>query len=367
MANNAVETNNNTIIPSPTVAEVHQKGVAEPTSGRKEGGEGQFCEAKPTVHWVSDGWTCLTYKNADGSGAYTVTNGQSALFFDETGNMVLSTGKPAGSGCGGKLILHTGDHHQIAQGSVTIHAKGSGDATRNKDSGSKTKESTTESPAYSLYAEGAVLIEAQGSELGIKGDNVTIVANKTLTLKAPTINIEAGDGSGKVNVFAGDYNLNAKFNNKTVDGEYTDGVGEQTTNSPKPGSMKAVNTAGGINQIVNGEYQMRVLGQYQVSTTDNINFKSDKGGYAINVPGKHAEIIGGVKKTKVLGKSLEEKPPEATWDILLGTNKYGIKMLSGAGFDIKGLTGDSKFVLGGLVNVKTTGILSFKSPSIFLN
>ena len=100
------------------------KPAAEPASGRKEEvSTEQFCSAKPTVHWVSDGWTCMSWEGGDGQpGGYTVTNGQSAMFFDETGNMVFSTGVPGQSGCGGKLILNTGDQLQKAKWNY-LHSK----------------------------------------------------------------------------------------------------------------------------------------------------------------------------------------------------------------------------------------------------
>ena len=65
--------------------------AAEPASGRNpDVSEDAFCNGKPTVHWVSDGWTCMSWRGDDGQpGGYTVTNGQSAMFFDENGNMQL--------------------------------------------------------------------------------------------------------------------------------------------------------------------------------------------------------------------------------------------------------------------------------------
>ena len=86
---------------STAASKTFAKGEAkEPATGRTEElSTDKFCSAKPTVHWVSDGWTCMSWEGADGQpGGDTVTNGQSAMFFDETGHMVVSTGVPGQSG-----------------------------------------------------------------------------------------------------------------------------------------------------------------------------------------------------------------------------------------------------------------------------
>ena len=160
----------NNLHPSDKSGQPHK----EPASGRKEElSTEKFCSTKPTVHWVSDGWTCMSWEGGDGQpGGYTVTNGQSAMFFDETGNMVFSTGVPGQSGCGGKLILNTGDQLQKHNGTISIQATGAKDTEATPGKGGKTK--SKESPAYSVYAEGGMNLEAQEMT----------VASKVITLSS---------------------------------------------------------------------------------------------------------------------------------------------------------------------------------------
>ena len=363
-------------VPSPAAQTARKNGVSEPASGRDpELSTKQFCSTKPTVHWVSDGWTCMSWEGADGQpGGYVVTNGQSAMFFDETGNMTFSTGIPGQSGCGGKLVFNSADQIHNANGTISIHAKGPKDTTRQPDKGSKKGESTKESHAYSLYAEGGIAIEAQGDDCGIKGDNITINALKTLTLKAgEAINIECGDGNGKVSIYTGDYNLNSSFNTKTLGGaEYTDGAGEKTYNTTQPGSVEATNSVGTINQTISGNYSLGILGHYNINATNNLNFRSYTGGIGISVTGNMYEKSLGTRESFHLGivpQVGDTKPPvpEATWKMTLGTNKYAMSIKALAGFNIRSLLGVNDISLVGVTTTKVTGTFSLTAATIFLN
>ena len=358
--------NTDTVKPSPNVSP-----PAEPAGGRKDkDADKKFCTADSSVIWKAQGWQCMVFKNADGTSGHIVTNGQTAIYLDSLGNINLCTGKPPQAGTGGQLVVNSAGQIHNVNGSMAIHAKGAGDATREKDGSTKSGETTNETPAYSLLAEGEIAIEAVGSEVGIKADNITINAINNLTLKAgESVNIEAGNGNGKFNVFAADYNINATFSNQTIDGGiYKDGPGEETTNAIKPGSINSINTAGSVNYIVNGTYDIGVKGQYNLASFDNITMSTGTGGYAIKMPRLYSESIGGIKKTKVIGAPVTTgEPPIATWNIILGANKYGMKIVSANGIDLKAVVGDSNLDFGGIVSVKTAGILSFKSPTIFLN
>lgn len=376
MGNN-VHSKTDTVKPSAAGQDFKKNGPAEPASGRTEDlSTKQFCSTKPTVHWVSDGWTCMSWEGADGQpGGYVVTNGQSAMFFDETGNMTFSTGVPGQSGCGGKLIFNSADQIHNASGTISVHAKGPKDATRTKDSRGTTGESTKESHAYSVYAEGGIAIEAQGDDCGIKGDNITINALKTLTLKAAeAINIECGDGNGKISIYAGDYNLNAAFNNKTVSGgDYTDGAGEKTLNSTQPGSVEATNTVGTVQKTVSGNYYLGVLGHYNVQALSNINFESTTGGYGVKVLGDIYEKSNGCRESFHLGivpavGDTAPPVPEATWKMTLGVNKYSFQVKALSGFNIKSVVGINDIKLNGVTTITAgAGTISVTALSIFLN
>ena len=350
------------------------KPAAEPASGRtEEVSTEQFCSAKPTVHCVSDVWKCMSWEGAAGQpGGFPVTNGQSAMFFDETGNMVFSTGVPGQSGCGGKLILNTGDQLQKANGTISIQATGPND-TEAAPGKSASKPKSKESPAYSVYAEGAMSFEAQGDDCGIKGDNIIINAVKTLTLKAgELINLEVGNGSGKINMYAGDITMDAEFLNKNINGrEVSDGTGEVTTEQNKPGATTTINTSGSVVNDVQGNYTVKTSGHYNIVAQANVNLQSQLGGYSLKTLGPMYNNITGFKVDDIKGvpmPNVKTKAP-ATWDVSLGPTLGGTgwNMKSAMGFTHTFLKGASSIKTAGVLDVTVAGTMTVKALSIFLN
>jgi|7_EtaG_2_1085326.scaffolds.fasta_scaffold14052_2 hypothetical protein len=332
-------------------------------------------DAKYTVIGIHNGWYQFVWEGPNGEpGGYVVTNGQSSMFFDETGNMVMSTGVPGDSGCGGKFILNgTDELHNVSK--FALEAKGTVETakgTTNKTTGKKNtnQREVDRDPAISLYASGDTAIESNGGEVGIKGDNIIINAVKTLTLKAgEAINIESGDGSGKVNIHTGDYNINAAFlNEKITGGKHQDVDGTSVTNQILPGAQQATNSMGTINHRIFGNYYVGLEGQINmVSTTGNINLWSKASGYSLRTLGMSNEYIMGHKVSKIFGVKSPVSPGTDTWNILLGTNKSSLKVKAFGGFDVHSFFGKNKFFMVGLVNVDVVGVTKVKSPTIFLN
>ena len=360
----------NNLHPSDKSGQPHK----EPASGRTEElSTEKFCSTKPTVHWVSDGWTCMSWEGADGQpGGYTVTNGQSAMFFDENGNMTFSTGVPGQSGCGGKLIINSGDQLHKASGSIAIQATG-GTSERTGSGRTGTGSASKADPAYSVFAEGGVAIEAQGDECGIKGDNVIIHAIKTLTLKAgELVNIEVGDGSGKFNVFAGDITFDAEFLNENIDGrKITKGSGEVVVDQQtKPGATHVINSVGTVTHRIQGNYEVQADGRYRVRALGNLNFESTTGGMYTKVAGASYSTIWGPKEEKIYGIKgpSATSDPSQTYKLELGPNAMGMTMKSAGGIGITASIGNSFFVNKvGTLNVTAGGTMTVKALSIFLN
>ena len=346
----------------------------EPDSGRNDkAGEGEFCSAKPTVHWVSDGWTCMSWEGADGQpGGYTVTNGQSAMFFDENGNMTFSTGVPGQAGCGGKLILNTGDQLHKASGSIAIQATG-GTSEREGSGRTGTGSASKADPAYSVFAEGGVAIEAQGDECGIKGDNVIIHAIKTLTLKAgELVNIEVGDGSGKFNVFAGDITFDSEFLNENIDGrKSTRGTGEVVVDQQtKLGATHVINSVGTVTHKIRGNYEVDATGRLRLRAIGNLNFESTTGGMYTVLAGASYSTIWGPKEERIWGIKgpTATTDPTQTYKLDLGPNVMGMMMKSAGGIGVVASLGNSFFFNKvGTLNIAAGGTMTVKALTIFLN
>ena len=328
-----------------------------------------------TVHSVTDGWYTLSWEGKNGEpGGYAVTNGQSAMFFDETGNMVMSSGVPGDSGCGGKLIINgTDELHNV--GTLAIEAKGpkdGGTVEKNKGKG-KNQEQVKTPPAVSIYASGNTSIESNGGEVGLKGDNIVINAVKTLTLKAgEAINIESGDGSGKVNIHTGDYNINAAFlNEKITGGKHQDVDGTSVTNQILPGAQATINSMGSINYKIQGNYYIGVGigkgGHYNLKADSNITMQSMTGGHSLKTLGMSAERIMGHKKSYIFGEPGPASTGTDTWFLFLNKNKNSLNVKSFGGFNVVSLFGKNTFKLTGLVKADILGTTTVKSPTIFLN
>ena len=330
-------------------------------------------DAKYTVIGIHNGWYQFVWEGPNGEpGGYVVTNGQSSMFFDETGNMVMSTGVPGDSGCGGKFIVNgTDELHSVNR--LAVEAKGTTETPKgekNKTTGKTNPNEVDRDAAISLYASGDTAIESNGGEVGIKGDNIIINAVKTLTLKAgEAINIESGDGSGKVNIHTGDYNINAAFlNEKITGGKHQDIDGTSVTNQILPGAQQATNSMGTINHRILGNYYVGLEGQINmVTTTGNINLWSKASGYSLITKGMSNEYIMGHKVSKIFGVKSKVSPGTDTWNILLGKNKSSLKVKAFGGFDVHSFFGKNKFFMVGLVNVDVVGVTKVKSPTIFLN
>ena len=282
-------------------AKLQNKGSARP-DGSSDLESGQFANQDFHVIAKHNGWTMGSYENTDGTNGFILTNGQSMFHFDVNGNIVMATGEPGQSGCGGKLVIHAKNQHQVTD-SVNIHVRGNDEET-DKGTGGADNVNT---PAYSLYVEGDVAIESQGGNVGMKGDNITINSQNTLTLKADSIDLMAGDGSGKINMTAADINTDSTYVKHNVDGGfYIDGSGEFSVNQKdKPGASASINTVGSIQHIATGDYKLSSRGDMQIdSTTGHVLFQALKGGASLKTKGKYVEEITGSYKGSILGKSM---------------------------------------------------------------
>ncbi len=351
--------------PSTKQGEFQNKGAARP-EGADELEKGQFCNADFNVIATKHGWTMGTYTNNDGTSGYILTNGTSIFHFDTAGNIILSTGKPAQAGCGGKVIIRAEDKQEKAK-TTSIHITGNDDQkTRVKTEGG---EKVEEYPPYSLFVEGDIAIESQGGEVSIKGDNITLNAANILTLRAgEAINLESGQGGGKVNVLAGDYNINASFSNNTITGgHYIDNTGETTVNQVIPGTTTSINTVGGVNYLVRGEYNVGILKDYNVAATGNILFGSLTGGIGIKTVGKSYEFVGSSKESIIMGKPFGglEPPTETFKQTISGTAPVSYALRTTQKIENKAVTGWS-LTTAGPIDIKGT-LITIKGSSIFLN
>jgi len=351
---------------------VHGSGVAnviiaEPKSGRKDD-DGKFIKTCPTAV-TQDGWTIMTWRGENGGpGGYALTNGVSALLFDENGNVKTSTGKPGDTGCGGKIV-------RICTDFLDKGHSYAGQFTGSSQERSK-EGKTEELPTYSLHVTGETAIESVGGDVNILGDNVTIQARKTLTLKAGTgISIEsgsdkAGECSAPIAIKGGKVTTDASFIAEKSRGHHKEIKGEFTVNQDMPGSGISFNTNGSISSKADGNYDIGCKGRFNLDGGANVQIRSKKGGSSLRLKGKYIERIGGTRYTEIKSQSTTPGVVQMFgWEIkIANAKKYGMKIKSNMGLNARFSTGKSalKF-LGMKTDFTSSGPLQIKGKPIKLN
>jgi hypothetical protein len=352
--------------PSPNQKDYQNKGPARP-AGADKLESGQISTEACHVIAQKHGWTLATYKNEDGSTGAVMTNGQSAIHFDANNRIIIATGEPSQGGCGGQVVINAADRLETSK-TQTIHITGNPNEERVK--GKDGEEEIKNRPAYSLMVEGDISIEGRG-EVNIGGDNVTIVSKNVLTLKGTEINLEAGDGGGKVNIHAADISKNVAFEkNVTTGGSHSEVTGEFTVNQKSnPGAVTAINTLGGINLLVRGDYNISTLGQYQVNAVGNILMSSTKGGFATIGSGKYFSWTGGIKEENILGKSISVtgKPPTTTYSLNLGPNITGLQLNSTGAINMQAIGSAATITAPMGINLFGGKAITAVAVAIFLN
>ena len=352
--------------PTNNYDKVHGKGVAvnvvaEPASGRKDD-DGKFIKTCPTAV-TQDGWTIMTWRGENGGpGGYALTNGVSALLFDENGNCKTSTGKPGDTGCGGKIV-------RICTDFLDKGHSYAGQFTGSSQERAK-EGKTEEMPAYSLHVTGETAIESVGGDVNILGDNVTIQARKTLTLKAgDAINLEAGDGNGQVNVTTAKYTVATGFYKEVSKGHHSEIDGEYTINQKMPGSKVAFNTAGSINAVADANYRFKVGGKYEIDGKGNLLFKSRIGGASLKLKGKLNEQIDGIRYTEIKAQpTIPNAVASTAWEIkIAAAKKTGLKINSTMGIDAKFKGGINILKFVGKTDIESKGPITIKGAQIYLN
>ena len=344
-------------------ADFKKKGAARPP-GADALDEGQFTTGNFHVIATKHGWTMGSYENEDGSTGFIMTNGQSMFHFDVNGNIVLATGKPGQSGCGGKVVIHAKDHHEKTD-SYALHVRGNDDEQTKEEDGSVTK-----SAPYSIYVEGDVAIEAQGGDIGLKGDNITLNAINNLILRSgENINLEPAEGKGKITAVCTDFNVDSSFSRFTTSGGfYVDGSGEFSVNQKtKPGGQVAFNTLGTVNQVMKGDLNIRATGNIQLeSDFGHLLYKATKGGSATTLNGDESKTVRGLKSLTVLGKAINLEEPPAAYKMILGSYVGGSLDIEGASFFKGGFRGTT-ILSSTAINLVAKTAITMTGKSIFLN
>jgi hypothetical protein len=322
---------------------------------------------KFTTIFKEKGWTMGVYENeADGTQGFILTNGKTAFHFDQSGNMIMATGKPLG-GCGGKAIM-TGTDKMEKFHSVAIEVTGNDDEEETTTNASGNTE-TKKKPAYSITVYGDVAIESVGGDIGMKGDNVTISANETLTLiSRENLTLQS---NGNLNLKAHSTQIDGAYLRKRLTaGEYVEGAGELKVEQTKPGAMVSIETPGSLKYVVNGNYELGVKGDFAINTEGAFALSSNKN-YFVTVKGNADEKIDGKKKVYVGGKStvvpIDQKEAFLTEVATSDAGNVSYKLDADSNLEMNSKTGSLKQTAKIDVDIEATGLVKVVGKQIYLN
>ena len=260
----------------PTNAADYLGKISEPTDGRGTPYNLKFCTGDIQVIGVHLGFLIGTYENKDGSGGLFITNGSSCFHVDQNRNIHIKTGKSAEDGAkGGNIQLRSDDFIQTVTGGYALEISGTDDKTTASKDGKKQEKE----PAYSVVVYGNVDIVSKGGDLKLAGDNILLNAKEQVKIQAGSqILATAGDGSGKIDLLAGEVKTTAKFAKFDLTGAFTvDGAEEIALNQKlavdpisggvkinTPGAATAVNSMGSKSSVIIGPEKITSLGNLQL-------------------------------------------------------------------------------------------------------
>lgn len=322
---------------------------------------------KFTTIFKEKGWTMGVYENeADGTQGFILTNGKTSFHFDQSGNMIMATGKPLG-GCGGKAIMVGNDKIEKFH-SVAVEITGNDDEEETNLTASGNTE-TKKKPAYSITVYGDVAIESVGGDIGMKGNNITLSATETLTLKSDE-NIFV-QSKGNLNLLSHTTQMEGSyFRKRLTAGEYTEGSGEVKIEQTKPGASVSIETPGSLKYVVNGNYELGVEGDFAINTKGSFALSSAKN-YFVTAKGNADEKIEGKKKVYVGGKStvvpIDQKEAFLTEIATSDAGNVSYKLDSDSDVEFNSKTGALKQSAKTNIDIIATGLVKVEGNQIYLN
>ncbi len=272
------------------------------------------------------------------------------LHVQKNGDIIILSGSGGkGQACGGRMLINTKNGQIIKSGpkveEVNASSKNSG------EDGSKTnKDSGNSEVAYSGSFSGDYEVEIQGTKY-VKARDIVLDATDTLTLRGTKVIVE-------VDEWIEDKGLEkSKIDNveEEVTSQRTSEVKEDTSKQYDTRSSKNTVGTGHVNQNVQGDYQMKVAGIYNLQIQGNtvgipliknrafglnigLNKKGLAGGARLNASGmidistNSDNIILNSGKGIGIDAYAVDDPPE-NGEVRVSGSTAGVKMISWSGFN----------------------------------
>lgn len=238
-------------------------------------------------------WVLVSDGEAYNKNLTLYNNRGTSVLFGSDGNVVVNGKRPGDRGCGGTTVLNA-NTIVTKSDTVAIEVNGDPDAGDAED-----KENVP--PAYSLIVYGDIFIESIDGEVAVSGKHITVDADETLNLVGKNININAGDGTGRVNIDASKVKVTGQFVEKNLSGgEYTTGSGEQEVVQYDPNASVNITSSGDFKHTFLGNYELAIQGGLTGNVTLGTKWEYT-GGYSENVFRDKGSHVYGKYKQLILG------------------------------------------------------------------
>lgn len=225
--------------------------------------------------------------NDDGDTQFKIISSDGkSITMAEDGSLIFTTAKREGDPLTGRFDVRSqGSTRFLIGESLLIEVENKNDVVASKDGDKKA------SKAFSLVVYGNVDITAHGGDINVKGKNISLNASNELTLNAGSkISMLSGKGKGQKD------STKTSSSTQSTEAEYG-GLIEM-----KSGDLSIDGLTVRQNSSVDYKIVSHEGANIASETLANYGIQSP-GSFTIDVAGDMAEMVGGLKRTEIYGKS----------------------------------------------------------------
>ena len=273
------------------------------------------------------------------------------LHIQKNGDIIILSGSGGkGQACGGRMLINT-KNGQITKSGPIVEEVNASSKSSSEDGSKNNKDSGNSEVAYSGSFSGDYEVEIQGTKY-VKARDIVLDATDTITLRGTKVIVdvdewveEKGLEKSKVDTIE-----------EEVTAQRTSEVKEDTSKQYDTRASKNTVGTGHINENVQGDYQMKVAGIYNLQIQGNSIGASPlikNRSFGLNIGLNNAGITGGARlnaegmidistnsKNIILnsGKGIGidayavDDPPE-NGEVRVSGSTAGVKMISWSGFN----------------------------------
>ena len=230
--------------------------------------------------------------------------------------------------------------------------------------------------ALNLAVNGNMVVGAEGDDIVVKGQNITLIAGNVLTLKGQSIVIDANTGQGPVRTYGGIVQTITDTRSDFVFGqEKLRNFGEVTHVQYDPRGTTNIISMGHVNRKIAGDYEFWNGGITSMKSAGNVSmiplvlnrldtFKIATGIGNVSIDSSGSFLVDAKLSAEI--KALTEIDIETTGGSFELKGLGASKIEATGGMDIKS-AGNIDIETEGMMKIKGTTEVAIESAQIYLN